>query len=96
MAFEPRRELFTRRPRHSKTPKYVLLIIANYVVCCALFTLDVKLNWFFFITIGFLAVYNYFNIRRNIEEFTRQVVIAYGISLLGLILLFVLARNQTL
>lgn len=91
---ETRRELFTRRPRHNKTPKYVLLIIANYVVCCALFTLDVKLNWFFFITLGLLAVYNYFNIRRNIEEYTRQIVIAYGISLLGLILLFILAHNQ--
>jgi len=91
---ETRRELFTRRPRHNKTPKYVLLIIANYVVCCALFTLDVKLNWFFFITLGLLAVYNYFNIRRNIEEYTRQIVIAYSISLLGLILLFILAHNQ--
>jgi len=91
---ETKRELFTRRPRHNKTPKYVLLIIANYVVCCALFTLDVKLNWFFFITLGLLAVYNYFNIRRNIEEYTRQIVIAYGISLLGLILLFILAHNQ--
>jgi hypothetical protein len=91
---ETRRELFTRRPRHNKTPKYVLLIIANYVVCCALFTLDVKLNWFFFITLGLLAIYNYFNIRRNIEEYTRQIVIAYGISLLGLILLFILAHNQ--
>ncbi|HWZ36107.1 MAG TPA: hypothetical protein VNW51_08120 [Mucilaginibacter sp.] len=93
---EPRRDLFTRRPRYSKTPKYVLLIIANYVVCCALFTLDVKFNWFFFLTIGLLAVYNYFNIRRNIEEYTRQIVIAYGISLLGLILLLILARNQPL
>lgn len=91
---ETKRELFTRRPRHNKTPKYVLLIIANYVVCCALFTLDVKLNWFFFITLGLLAIYNYFNIRRNIEEYTRQIVIAYGISLLGLILLFILAHNQ--
>ena len=91
---ETRRELFTRRPRHNKTPKYVLLIIANYVVCCALFTLDVKLNWFFFITLGLLAIYNYFNIRRNIEEYTRQIVIAYSISLLGLILLFILAHNQ--
>jgi len=91
---EKRRELFTRRPRHNKTPKYVLLIIANYVVCCALFTLDLKLNWFFFLTIALLAVYNYFNIRRNIEEYTRPVVIAYGVSLAGLILFFFLAQYQ--
>lgn len=94
MALEPRRDLFTRKRRHNNTPKYVLLIIANYVVCCALFTLDLKLNWFFFLTIILLGVYNYFNIRRNIEEYTRPIVIAYGVSLLGLILFFVLAHYQ--
>ncbi|HEY9535619.1 MAG TPA: hypothetical protein VIQ77_13840 [Mucilaginibacter sp.] len=93
---EPRRELFTRRRRHNNTPKYVLLIIANYVVFCTLITLDSKLNWFFFLTIGLLAVYNYFNIRRNIEEYNRPIVIAYIISLLGIILLFFLARTQGL
>lgn len=91
---EPRRELFTRRRRHNNTPKYVLLIIANYVVCCALFTLDLKLNWFFLLTIALLGVYNYFNIRRNIEEFTKPIVIAYLLSLLGLILFFFLAHYQ--
>ncbi|WP_214072048.1 hypothetical protein [Mucilaginibacter sp. dw_454] len=86
--------LFNRRRRHNNTPKYVLLIIANYVVCCALFTLDNKFNWFFFLTIILLAVYNYFNIRRNIEEYTRQIVIAYGLSILGIIILLFAAHTQ--
>jgi hypothetical protein len=94
MALERPGELFTRRRRHNNTPKYVLLIIANYVVCCALFTLDLKLNWFFFLTITLLAVYNYFNIRRNIEEYTRPIVISYVISLVGLISFFFLAHFQ--
>jgi len=87
-------DIFKRRRNHNNTPKYALLIITNYVVCCALFTLDVKLNWFFGLTIILLAVYNYFNIRRNIEEFTRPVIIAYAISLAGLVLLYFIAHNQ--
>jgi hypothetical protein len=92
---EPRRELFTRRRRHNNTPKYVLLIIANFVVFCALITLDSKLNWFFFLTIALLTVYNYFNIRRNIEEYTKPIVISYIVSLIVLIILFFLAHSQT-
>jgi hypothetical protein len=84
-------EIFNRRRRHNNTPKYALLIIANFVTCCALFTVDSKLNWFFFITIGGLAVYNYFTIRRHIHEFTKPVVIAYAVSILVHLLLFFIA-----
>jgi hypothetical protein len=87
-------DIYKRRRNHNNTPKYALLIITNYVVCCALFTLDAKLNWFFALTLIALAVYNYFNIRRNIEEFTRPAVIAYSVSLLGLILLYIIAHNR--
>ncbi|MDB5155778.1 MAG: hypothetical protein JWR50_485 [Mucilaginibacter sp.] len=86
-------DIFKRRRRHNNTPKYVLLIIANYVVCCALFTLDSKLNWFFFLTLIFLAVYNYYNIRRNIEEFTKPAIVSYILSLAGIVLLYFVARN---
>lgn len=87
-------ELFKRRRNHNNTPKYALLIIANYVVCCTLFTLDAKINWFFLLTIALLVTYNYFNIRRNIEEFTKPVIIAYVISWAGILLLFYMAHNQ--
>jgi hypothetical protein len=87
-------DIFKRRRNHNNTPKYALLIITNYVVCCALFTLDAKINWFFLVSIALLAVYNYFNIRRNIEEFTKPAIIAYAISLVGIVLLFVLAHNM--
>ncbi|MDB5003727.1 MAG: hypothetical protein JWQ34_1952 [Mucilaginibacter sp.] len=87
-------DIFKRRRNHNNTPKYALLIITNYVVCCTLFTLDAKLNWFFGLTIILLGVYNYFNIRRNIEEFTKPVIIAYAISLVGLVLLYFIAHNQ--
>jgi hypothetical protein len=87
-------DIFKRRRNHNNTPKYALLIIANYVVCCTLFTLDAKLNWFFGLTIALLTVYNYFNIRRNIEEFTRPVIIAYAISLVGIVLLYFIAHNR--
>lgn len=91
---EPGKELFARRRRHNNTPKYVLLIIANYVVCCTLLTLDPKFNWFFFLTVGLLAIYNYFTIRRNIEEYTKPVVISYVVSIIVLIMLFILAHSQ--
>ncbi len=86
--------IFKRRRNHNNTPKYTLLIITNYVVCCALFTLDTKLNWFFALTIILLAVYNYFTIRRNIEEFTRPVILAYAISLVGIVILYFVAHSQ--
>jgi hypothetical protein len=86
-------DIFKRRRNHNNTPKYVLLIITNYIVCCALFTLDDKLNWFFLLTIALLAVYNYFNIRRNIEEFTKPIIIAFAVSVIGIVLLFFLAHN---
>jgi hypothetical protein len=84
--------VFKRRRNHNNTPKIILLIIANYVVCSALFTLVTKVNWFFVLVLVLLAIYNYFNIRRNREEYHKPDIIAYAISLLGIILLYFLAR----
>ncbi len=86
-------DIFKRRRRHNNTPKYALLIITNYIVCCVLFTLDAKLNWFFFLTIALLAVYNYYNIRRNIEEFSKPAIIAYAVSLVGILLLYFVVHS---
>jgi hypothetical protein len=87
-------DIFKRRRNHNNTPKSVLLIIANYVVCCALFTLVSKANWFFWVAIILLAVYNYFTIRRNREEYTIKAnVIAYVVSIVGLVLLYFIARK---
>ncbi|TSJ40247.1 hypothetical protein FO440_10810 [Mucilaginibacter corticis] len=86
-------DIFKRRRNHDNTPKYVLLIITNYVVCCVLFMFTTKPNWFFLLTLVLLAVYNYFNIRRNIEEYTKPAVISYITSLAGIILLYFVARS---
>ncbi|WP_299515466.1 hypothetical protein [Mucilaginibacter sp.] len=86
-------DIFKRRRNHNNTPKPVLLIITNYIVCCALFTLDNKINWFFGLTLILFAIYNYFNIRRNREDYNKVNIIAYIISLLGLVALYFLARK---
>jgi hypothetical protein len=88
---EPTGEIFKRRRNHNNTPKYALLIIANYVVCCGLFTVVSKINWFFLLTVSLLAVYNYFTIRRHIDEFIKPVIIAYLISWAGILLFFYIA-----
>jgi hypothetical protein len=92
MALVPE-ELFKRRRNHNNTPESILLIIANYIVVAVNITLFVNkqhINWFFWVVIGFLALYNYYTIRRNREEYTKVNIIAYIISIVGLFLLFFL------
>lgn len=86
-------DIFNRRRRHNKTPKYTLLIITNFAVCACLFTLTTKLNWFFILTVALLAVYDYFTIRRNIEEYTKPVIIANVIVFVAIVLLYFVARS---
>ena len=86
-------DIFKRRRQHNNTPKPVLLIIANYMVCCTLFAIISTANWFFWTVLALLAVYNYFNIRRFHEEYNKITIIAYLISLAGLILLYLLMRK---
>jgi hypothetical protein len=86
-------DIFNRRRRHSNTPKYALLIITNFAVCGALFTLTTKINWFFILSLVLLAVYNYYTIRRNIEEYTKPIIIANLITFIAIVLLYFVARN---
>jgi hypothetical protein len=88
-------ELYKRRRRHNNTPKSILLIINNYIVVListSLFTSCAKINWFFWVTLVLLGVYNFFNIRRNHEEYDKMTIIAYVISIAGIFLLFFLYR----
>ena len=88
-------ELFKRRPRHNNTPESTLLIIANFIVisvASSLFTSKDHIGWFFWVIAGLLALYNFFTIRKNREEFTKAAVIAYALSiavLIGVVILFV-------
>ena len=91
-------EVFKRRRRHNNTPPSILLIIANFIVVSidlTLFTSANQVNWFFWVVIGFLAVYNFFTIRRNREEFNKVTIIAYCISTLMLVAVFFLFKGKS-
>ena len=87
-------ELYKRRPGHNNTPESTLLIIANFIVVAAatsLFANKNHVNWFFWVVVGVLAVYNFFTIRKNREEFfTKAAMIAYVLSIVILIGVFFL------
>jgi nicotinamide riboside transporter PnuC len=92
-------ELFKRRPRHNNTPESTLLILANFIVIClatSLFTTKTHINWFFWVVVGVLAIYNFFTIRRNRDEFENKFVqISYVVSTLVLVGLFFLLKGRT-
>ena len=86
-------EVFKRR--HFGTPESLMLIVVNYVVVAVgveVFAMCTKINWFFWVVLGVLAYYNYYTIRRNRDEYNRATIIAYAISIAGLILMFFLFR----
>lgn len=88
-------ELYKRRGRHNNTPESVMLIITNYIVFTVsvqVFALCTRINWFFWVIIGLLTLYNIYVIRRNREEFDRLKIMAYIISLAGLAILFIVIR----
>ena len=90
-------EVFKRRRRHNNTPESVLLIIANFIVVSVsltLFTRKDHVGWFFWVVIGLLAVYNFFTIRRNREEYNKITIIAYVISMIVLCVLFFLLKGK--
>jgi len=90
-------ELFKRRRRHNNTPESVLLIFANFIVVSvslALFTNKQHVNWFFWIVIGLLALYNFFTIRKNSEEYDKTTIIAYAVSTAVLIAVFFLFKGK--
>ncbi len=90
-------ELFKPRRRHNNTPEPILLIIANFIVVFAgltLFAVKGRVHWFFWVCMGLLALYNFFNLRRNRELYNRTNIIAYIISLFVLVLVFFLFKGK--
>lgn len=90
-------EVYKRRRRHNNTPESTLLIIANFITVAinvALFTPRNHINWFFWVVLGGLALYNFFTIRRNREEFTKAITISYVVSIVILIGVFFLFRGR--
>jgi hypothetical protein len=88
-------EVYKRR--HYGTPQSMLLIIANFTVLAlniSLFAKEKQINWFFWVVMGLLAIYNFFNIRKDREEYTRVRIIAYVMSVLLMIVLFFLFRAK--
>jgi amino acid transporter len=86
-------EVFKRK--HFGTPGYFMLMTTNFVVvtlavqilaACAIIT------WYFWAAIAALAVYNFYKIRRDREEYDKIRIIAYIISLAGMVLLFFALR----
>jgi threonine/homoserine efflux transporter RhtA len=92
-------EVYKRRPNHNNTPESIILIVTNYIVFAVatqLFAACTKIGTFFWVIIAALALYNFFNIRKNREDYGKPQVIAYVISVAGMFLLFFLMRNREL
>ncbi|WP_448702306.1 hypothetical protein ACFGVR_08175 [Mucilaginibacter sp. AW1-3] len=88
-------EVYKRR--HYGTPQSFFLIIVNYVVlvlAMQFFAQCTAISLYFWITMGLLAVYNFYKIRREREEYDKARIIAYVVSLAGLILLFFALRSS--
>jgi len=86
-------EVYKRR--HYGTPQSMLLIVANFTVLTvtiSLFAAGKHVNWFFWVSMGLLALYNFFNIRKDREEYTKPRIIAYVLSVLLMVILFIIFR----
>jgi uncharacterized membrane protein HdeD (DUF308 family) len=83
--------------RHYGTPQSILLIMANFIVfavAASMFASSKTINSFFWVVMGVLAIYNFTNIRKDREEYTRIRIIAYLISILLMIGMFIAFRLQ--
>jgi hypothetical protein len=79
--------------RHFGTPQSTLLILTNFIVFAVIITLKGKsIGWFFWITIALLALYNFNNIRKDREEYNKPRIIAYVVSVLLLVVMFLFFR----
>ncbi len=80
--------------RNYSSQAVVSLITVNYIVFALAVQVLVSctaINWFFWIVLAGLAAYNYFTIRRNIDEFNdRRIKITYFISVAGLAIIYYL------
>jgi hypothetical protein len=65
-----------------------------FAISTQLFAMCTKINTFFWVILGVLAVYNFFTIRKNREEYDRVHTIAYILSVAGLVLLFFVFRTK--
>ena len=82
-------EVFKRRKQHNNTPESIILIIVNFVVVSlgeTLFWEHHHINWFFWVVIGLLAVYNFFSLRKNLEVYSKVDIIAYVSSMIVLVI----------
>ena len=72
--------------KHYGTPQSTLLIIINYVTFGVILAIsNGKIGWFFWTALGLLALYNYFNIRKDREEYNKARIIAYAISVVMMV-----------
>ena len=88
-------EVYKRR--HYGTPQSILLIVSNFTVfavTASIFAADKTINWFFWVAMGLLVIYNFFNIRKDREEYNRARIIAYIISVLLLVVMYVTIRSR--
>jgi hypothetical protein len=88
-------EVYKRR--HYGTPQSILLIVSNFTVFAvtiSIFAADKTINWFFWVAMGLLAIYNFFNIRKDREEYNRARIIAYIISVLLMAVMFITIRAR--
>lgn len=86
-------EIYKRR--HFGTPQSVSLIVTNYivvVVAVQVFAMANPINWFFWVVIGLLAIYNIFQILKNRDDFDRKNLIVYAVSVVLLLAVFFLLR----
>jgi cell division protein FtsW (lipid II flippase) len=86
-------EVYKRK--HYGTPQSALLIISNFAVLAvtmSIFAGEKHINSFFWVAMGLLALYNFFNIRKDREEYNRVRIIAYVVSVLLMIALFTVTR----
>ncbi|MEO6524141.1 MAG: hypothetical protein ABIN91_20820 [Mucilaginibacter sp.] len=82
-------EVYKRR--HFGTPQSFFLITVNYVVLALavqMFAACSHIQTFFWVVIAALAAYNVYKIRRDREEYDKIRIIAYVISVAGMVLLF--------
>lgn len=88
-------EIFKRR--HFGMPVLITLIWTNYIVMIIntyIFAMCTQIKWYFWVVLGLLAVYNFYQINRNRENFDRKNLLAYGISLVLLLVVFFLLRTK--
>lgn len=82
------------KDRHYSLQALIGLVTANYIIFALMVQVCVKctgIHWFLWVTLAGLAWYNYYTIRRNLEEFEeKRTQIIYVVSILGMGVLYYL------